>query len=432
MRFKASKYTAENIKKNSIPQIVFHWFILFGFIFELPIWGFITSRRLCTVYAICILFIKSKATKRVLQLFKKSNLLYAAILFAFCSSICAINNIGLERIETNIYYEVHYFLFQILYIVVWGIFCVVEFKDVMYFAKIFVSIMIFQSLIAYIALVNKPFRMFVYNNLYFSATDFSSMIEWGTRVVGIDLAGSLGSVILFTGCAVLLYVRLTERISVNQFIISYMIILVASFFIGRTGFYLSLAFLLLYFFLEKNFIKKMVSFVVIGILAIIVLQALLSQVSPDIAKLLVSWATELFNANTRFDTFDAIAEMEVPKFSQEMIFGTNVYRGRTPLGQIMDSDSGYAKLYCSIGVIGAICYYLSYVILFFSIKIKRKKVIKWFFMALIAVAFVIEYKEPYFHKYIYAFSTMTLLLFNAAEESKYGNNKEKEKNFGKI
>lgn len=401
-----------------IIMFCFHWFLMFGFLFEFPMFGPITSRRLCLVYAICILLVKSKATKRVFRSLNQRCILCAIYLLLFCSCICVINYIGVDRIETNSYYEVHYFFYQIVYILLWAIFCVIEFKDIQYFSKIYISIMILQSIVTYIAALNSSFRLFIYDNFYFGDARFESTIQWGTRVMGISLYGSLGSIILFTGCALLMYLRLTRKLSMNKFVVGYLAILMAAFFIGRTGFYLALAFLVLYFLLEQDFIKKFVTFTAIGILAIVVLQGMLSQISPAIADRILSWAMELFNSETRYDTIDILASMDIPHFSMEMIFGTNVTYGKTPMGQEMRSDSGYAKLYCAIGIVGAICYYASYLNIFLSTRMKGSRSIKLFLIALIAVAFVIEYKEPYFQKYIYAFWVFVILLFNSKKEDK--------------
>ena len=401
-----------------IMVFLFHWFLIFGFLFEFPMFGPITSRRLCSLYAICILLIKSKATKRSFKLLKQRNMLCACFLMSFSFCICAINFIGVQRIETNQYFEVYYFFYEIIYILIWAVFCVIEFKDILYFSKIYISIMLLQSVVTYMAVFHEPFRLFIYENFYYGDDRFESTIQWGTRIMGINLYGSIGSIILFTGCALLMYLRLTRKLSMNKFAIGYMAILLASFFIGRTGFYLILAFLVLYFLLERDLIKKFVSFIVAGIGAIVVLQGILLQISPTIANIIFSWAMELFNSETRFNTFEAIALMDVPHFSSEMIFGTNVTLGRTPLGQRMGSDSGYARLYCALGIVGAICYYGAFLSTFLSARIKGSKVIKIFLYALIIVAFVIEYKEPYFLKYNYAFFVLTVLLFNAKEENK--------------
>ncbi|MBQ3559422.1 MAG: hypothetical protein IJA07_07930 [Agathobacter sp.] len=394
----------------------FHWIFLFCFLFEFPMFGFITSRRLCAVYAICTIFIKSKPTKSLFRSLKVTKILLASFLFMFCICICAINYIGIEMVDSNIYYEIQHFFWQIIYIVIGAFFCVVEFRDLQYFSKLYLSIMFLQSVVTYIAVINKPFRLFIYDNFYFGDNRFESTIQWGTRVMGINLHASLGSIILFTGCALLIYLRLTEKISVSKFVIEYMIILLATFFIGRTGFYLELVFLVLYFLVEKNLIKKFVYFVIGGALALFFLQGILSQISPTISNILITWVSELFNSETRFNTIGMLAQMEVPRFSQEMIFGTNVTLGITPLGQKMGSDSGYAKVYCAIGIVGAICYYLSYLNIFLATKMKGNKITKIFLVGLIAVAFVVEYKEPYFQKYVYAFFVFTLLLFNSREE----------------
>ena len=403
------------IRKNITTSIVewcLQFFIIFGFVFEMPLISFFTTRRVSILLMIIYLII-NKGKVRIYTKKINKNVLYASFFcFVICLGITLVNNIGLIRKSGNNYFEAYYIIYEILYILIAGVYVVTSFESLKKFAQIYISIMLIQSFIVYIAAISYPFRQFLYDNFYFEDDRFASTIKWGTRIIGLDLYASLGSIILFSGCVLLVTLALNNSIENALFIVEYIIIMIATMLVGRTGFYFEIILLIVYLILERKITKKIINIFIIGMLSIIGLQFIMSKINPTIAQKLVEWIGEAFNSSTRYDTINTIQSMKVPQFSSSMWFGTNVTLGYLPNGQAMFSDSGYLKMYCALGIIGAIIYYGAFLLLFLSNRvIKLEKRNKIYIYILIVVSFVIEYKEPFFYKYIYAWITYSVLLF---------------------
>ena len=103
------------------------WIIIFGFLFEFPLMGFFTSRRLSLFLAIIVLIMEKK-TLIVIQACRLKYIVFCIIGLVVCMFISIINGIGETRIAANEYFEPRYILYCIGYIIVMSIFVMVVFR----------------------------------------------------------------------------------------------------------------------------------------------------------------------------------------------------------------------------------------------------------------------------------------------------------------
>lgn len=402
----------------SIVKNVYNFVLLFFYVFEMPIVGIITTRRLA-IFLMCVALMGHRHRYTLKLLWNnlyRTRFIFSVIGLLFCMIISMINNIGLIKNSSTVYFEPIYIIYLLLYVIIAAFYVITEFKTIEEFSKLYISIMIFQSIIVYISVVNYTFRMYIYNHFYFDDDRFATSVEWGTRIMGVNLYASTGSLILFTACILLVYLILQKKISNYLFTFLYIVIMGATLFVGRTGFYLEIVTLIAYIFLSKRLSKSIFNLILITILSVLVVRYVLSNINTTIAEMILNWAGELFNANTRYNTLSILRAMEIPKFSSEMIFGTNVTLGRTPGGAYMGSDSGYAKIYCAIGIIGLVIYYMSILGVYRSIPMKKQDIKNRIYLILLVfIAFLIEYKEPYFLRYIYAWAVLIIYLYRIKE-----------------
>lgn len=391
------------------------WLIILGFVFEFPVIGPITSRRLSIIIAMTILGI-SKKTFVVVRKCRLKYVIGPILGLLLCMFISSLNNMGQVKVGSNEYFKPWYIIYCICYIVIMSVFVIVAFKDFYEFCTVYLSIMLFQSFVVYIAAVSKDFRLFIYNHFYYGDDRFEQTILNGSRIIGINLQGALGSIILFSGTIILFYLITRKKISDIMFSLCFFVIFGATFFIGRTGLYLEILFLGYYIFLTSNSKKKIINLLVITILTVFVIQFLLVKVNSDVAEFFLRWAGELFFSDTRRRTFDALRNMSIPPLSHETILGTNIMRGISTSGIVISNDSGYIQLYSALGIVGSLIYYLSFMVLYLIPIIRcRDKKLRNFMFLLLCVMFVIEYKEPFIQKYIYSFVAYTIFLNESFE-----------------
>jgi hypothetical protein len=280
--------------------------------------------------------------------------------------------------------------------------------------------MIFQSIVVFASALNLSFRVFLFNNTLADQyeADMIMAVLNGTRICGIQLMASAGSLMLCTGCVLLVYLIINKRISNGCFFINFGMIALATMLIGRTGFYVEIALMLVYFIGYKS-PKKYISIIAGALVLFLVLVYAASRLDTWVIAYYKRWIGEIFYSERVQQTLDWIGASNIPEFSKEMLFGTNVMKGILPTGFIMQSDSGYARMYCAVGIVGCILYYGSFFIMFTSIawKIKEKKN-KLYYLLCVLFTFAIEYKEPFFMKYFFPFTVLALGMFIVLQERK--------------
>lgn len=391
------------------------WLILFGFVFGVPKISFINGRRVAILIMIAIIITHMNQFKIPLKAVKRQRFFFYISCLFFCFLICVINAISYNDyiVKASGVWKPSYFVNQVLYIPCFAIFCVLEFEDLYTFAKYYISMLMFQSFIILLGTVNKDIRVFIYKYFYYGDnTNFQITSENGTRLMGLGVVGSEGSLILFTGIALLIYMRLKKLIPDRKFALYSIIILCATVFVGRTGLYLEIAAIAVYFVLEKRTKSKYFLFFKIIALSIIILAIALIVIERDRMNYYLQWSMEIFNRETRFHTINIIRDMDIPPLTSEFIFGTNIHAGYTPCGVFIRNDSGYVKTYAAFGIVGAVLYYVSHLCLLTSVRLsKENKSARLFLYFLIVLVFIVEWKEPYIMKYNYSWFLMTVFFF---------------------
>lgn len=400
----------------SILRVVVNTVVLFFALFEFPLAGPLTSRKLAALFCILFLLINFKHLKSMVANCAKGKYFGFVALMLACALIAQWNAIGIFKLSNNVYIEPHYYIWVILYYLVFPLYFTTSYKDIKEFAISYIAIMLLQSVVVFVAAANTPFRLFVYENFSTSDGRFDSTVYWGTRIVGIYLDSSFGSITMSLACILLVYLRLDGKIARTPFVLLYVVVLAATFFVGRTGLYLELIVLLAYLLLERDFSTKISIGICVAVGCLAALSVVLSKVDGEISKLIVNWATELFNEDTRTNTIDVLASMSVPPLSPQMVLGTNVTLGVLPDGSLMTSDSGYARTYSCIGVVGFALYYSSMLLLVKSWIPKSSKPTRYFIALLAIIAFIIEIKEPYFMKYNYMIVIMVIIIFASTRQ----------------
>lgn len=405
---------SDQYRKIQIKSIAL-WLILFGFVFGVPKISFFNGRRLAILIMMAVSITHINEFKIPLKVVRRQRFLfYIAFLFC-CFLICVINAINYKEyiaVASGVW-KPSYFANQILYIPCFAMFCVIEFEDLYTFAKYYISMLMLQSIIILLGTVSKDIRVFIYKYFYYGEnTNFLLTSEKGTRLMGLGIVGSEGSLILFTGIALLIYMRFKRLISDRKFALYSIIILCATVFVGRTGLYLEIAAIVVYFALEKRTKSKYSLFIKIIVLFLMMLMMAFLLVEQEQISYYLRWSMEIFNPETRFDTINIIQNMDIPPLTKEFIFGTNIHAGYAPSGIFIRNDSGYVKTYAAFGIIGAVLYYISHLCLLTSIRFsKEKKRVRLFLYFLTFLVFVVEWKEPYIMKYNYSWFLMTVFFF---------------------
>ena len=100
--------------------------------------------------------------------------------------------------------------------------------------------------------------------------------------------------------------------------------------------------------------------------------------------------------------------MEIPKLSLETIMGTGIRRGVLTSGVIVQNDIGYIQLYVALGLVVSILFYISISKIILSrIKSVHDKALRYILIILFMMSIILEFKEPFFLKYIAVFFIMT-------------------------
>ena len=393
-------------------RVAFLSLVLFLFFFEWNLFSFLTTRRAAIVISLLYLVLSRKTKMRIKSFFffkhtKYSLFLLIPLLFNI------IVNLELEKISTNDYFEPIHFVNLFLYIFVFSLFVIVYVDNPFDFCYAVVLIITIQSIFVYGSLTNYSFRMWLFRNFYNGDNRFDRFVENGSRIMGLALYSSLGSIAMLCGLISLLYLIRKRKINTFLFTFLYAFILIATAFIARTGFYFGIIILVPYLFtFKKGFFAKVFSVSLVGLVAMyLFFNYLSSKVDAGQWNYLLNWMGEIFNSDTRFKTINAVSESPIPPLTIETFFGTGILRGVTDSGIEIANDSGYVEMYASLGLINAILFYSCFILIFVSL-IRSMQKDKVFFTILLVVMFVIEFKEPYIRKYTYTTFLLTLAFLN--------------------
>lgn len=250
------------------------------------------------------------------------------------------------------------------------------------------------------------------NNLVLYNANFDASNN--TRALGfVSVAGAAFSLIQFTGIFSILtylnlnYVKWQLKILLN---ISILIILISTLFIGRTGLFLSILVLLLFFVFNKFSIKK----VILGILSFVLIlqlniEKVLDSITKDIdgynSELFIAWIQSGFRLNN--DLVEGLNEMPIPPLTYQTLIGTGLVVGPNGEGNASGHDTGYIQTYYSMGLIMAFVFYLSYFYYLF-IKVRKDKFNLSYLLLFILV--LVESKEFFIFSYAFPFFVFSYIL----------------------
>lgn len=387
---------------------------MFLFTTELPLFAGLTTRRFAVLVAIIALFIKSKQVRQVWTLMnsKKVRSFFVLILLVACISFIHFLSRNVDNTVAT-YSEPWFFLYIILYVLVFSLFCAVEFQSLKEFAFVLVGVYLFQTLIIIRGLLNPSFRTFIYETFNNSAGDdrFGKTVEEGTRLMGINLAGAAGSIKMSTAAMSLVLLKMTNQIKTLWFWVFYAIIMLGTVFVGRTGILVEMGLLVPMVLSGKGRMGNLFQIVVVGIILISTIMSVLSLLDPVVSEVLWDWMTESFHASDRAAVNEGVLKGGIPPFSMDFILGTGMETGYTLNGITYDTDSGLIRTYMAYGIIGFILYYLAMFKLLTAHKLHfAPKSINVFFKTCVALAFIIEYKEPFMMKYMFPWAILACML----------------------
>ena len=397
---------------------IFNVLVLFGFLFEIPISGSLTSRRASCLVAVIVLVLNRRKLYALMHNLIIKRLQKAICLLLICLFLVLISSSFVYFQDNNSsYLQPWYFVNLFLYVIVFSFFRVTRFKDAREFLLIYVTCFLIQTAVVYYAVINTAFRLLIFNLFYSGDDRFERYVENGTRIMGIALHSSTGSIICSTSIVLLTYCYLKKHIqSILYFTLSILFVSMTMF-IGRTGLLVEILCFVYAVISGKNKNRAIklffASFAVL--ISIYIVLNLISVTDSGGGNYLMEWICSAFTSKGRQDTMDIIVR-KLPPLSYEFIFGTSVMNGRTPDGIRFDTDSGYIMMYASLGIVGSLFYYLAHYNLYLITNIKKRaKVIYHFFWLIILISFVIEYKEPFMFKYIFSYIIMVVTLFENKE-----------------
>ena len=398
-------------------KYIFDFLVLFGFLFQMTpeqIPGF-NSRRISALLAIVVLIFRHKKVMSVWRGLSKSNIKKAIGCLIVCGFLLLISYVskGVSSPQ-NEYFEPWYIIYLVLYVIIFPLFCLVEFNDIKDFAKVYLGIFSVQFVAVVMSAISTPFRLILYELFYYGDDRFDKTVMFGSRIIGIALNSSAGSITCCTCALLLAYLLLKNKIKYIPFLFFYGMVMLTTLFIGRMGVVVEVIILLAVLFMggRKAVGRGFVMMAMLGLFSLLLAKVMTSMDTGN-SDTLEQWMTAVFDEEEREHTLQGInRDSALPEFSSEFILGTGVMTGRTPGGAIVNSDSGYIMILSSLGIVGALFYYAFFFLLYSQHKHKNEeRKVALFFLITILCSFIVEYKEPYMLKYTMPFMIIYLSLF---------------------
>ena len=221
------------------------------------------------------------------------------------------------------------------------------------------------------------------------------------RVSGLGIAGAGGTVYLFCGFLANVYYLMFYGKNIFYYATLF-VILFATMLVGRTGFYLEvILFIYMMIRMPKSSkgkgakIMPYISFAFAVVILVIAVGYVQSNTNVDYEMLGSSYRrlNDIFEG----ETVSEITQMAVPNITiASTFFGTGMEKGLTLDGMNVWNDSGYVQRFLAFGLIPAFLFYFILTKYLFSIN-KRifEKEKRRFWLIVIAMMLVIEYKEAF-------------------------------------
>jgi hypothetical protein len=273
-----------------------------------------------------------------------------------------------------------------------------------------ISVLI-QSLITLGSYIMPSVKIILNNLVLYNAHfDASNNI----RALGfVSVAGAAFSLIQFTGIFSILtylklnYVKWQVKILLN---ISIIIILISTLFIGRTGLFLSIFVLLLFFvFNEFSVLKNFIAILSFVLISQLNFEKVLDSITKDIdgynSELFIAWIRSGFRLNN--DLVEGLNEMPIPPLTYQTLIGTGLVSGPNGEGNASGHDTGYIQTYYSMGLIVAFVFYISY---FYYLFVNARKEKLYVSYLLLFILVLVESKEFFIFSYAFPFFVFSYIL----------------------
>lgn len=383
--------------------------IIFCFLFQFRVGFGLTTTRMAVLYAIFYLLCHNRYVNKFManRFFMLSGIMLAVVFVQIFMNYQFMDLEFLNRQDNILLIYPRYIVYVVLYVYVVAMYYTKRFKTVENFGKAYLGAIFIQIIAIYLAAMSENVRVFLFTNTVtdHNTEDMLEAVKMGSRICGIGMMAAGGSLVLATGCMLLLFLVVQGKLSNKCFLISYGLIAGATMLIGRTGFYFEVIMLLVYLVLYKNPNKY------IGVVALVMLCAgglVVFSLNTGMDWMLSyykKWIGEILNPDMFYNTFKGIlghGQTKYNTFSKNAWIGSNILRGNMPQGGQMVADSGYLRMFNSIGIIGCVMYYGSFLYTFvYLYKRIRERNIKIIYALFILFSFIIEFKEPFMMKYFF-------------------------------
>lgn len=389
---------------------VYYFVILFGFLIELPLtWG-LTTRRVSLVVALFSIAMKRREFKEVISNINLKRYRLFVFLFFICFCISFFHSLSISTRDDGYtkQFELQFYLYIYLYVFVFSLYCKIVFDSIKSFALIWLPIILIEAGSVFLALSNNTINI-LFTMMFASDDRFEISAEHGSRIVGLGIMGAPGSIVLSTGVILLVLLRYKQVINLLLFYTLFVYIFVATLFVGRTGVVIEVV-TLCFGSLLLGRKRDVFGLVFVGIASLAVLIFIFEGMDSSIAAKFQNWMMGSIDSDSRNHTIDGIVGTGIPLLNGfDMIFGSGIMRGNDGHGGFYDLDSGLIMTLIANGIVGFVCYYYALLNLLLLPKLKITSKERYFFLLLISISFIIEFKEPFFLKYFYAWFILAVM-----------------------
>lgn len=391
-------------------------FILFFFVYDVQIKGvptILSSRKWSLVLLIAFSVIHFKdyggIVLRLPNLRNAMGAIYksyiAGIVFVWLYSflIAIING----RMGDS-YVDFKNLVFFLLFSVIAPAFLCSLFRDKEELFSSLILVGMIQATIVYLLFVSASLRELF--DAFFHTDARFGYLSGNIKVLGLGSGGAALSVLLFLSMYSAGFFLINEkRIITSAF--SFIYILGASFFTGRTGFFAGIILLLIIFYKRLGH-KIKASSLMKGLIVIIGLFIAGSVAMRYISgnESLLTKALNLFKhlgiSETLSKTNDSsylyvISKMNFPDVSAELLYGAGYGRGLSATGVNVQNDIGYVQRIFSLGIFVGIIFYIVNLWCYWKLsKCVKSKEYRFYYRILIITIFILELKESFFYYYL--------------------------------
>lgn len=265
------------------------------------------------------------------------------------------------------------------------------------FLHILVFVTIIQSLFIVACLYNEAFAtlMDMTFNFIEEGSDRMQRLRGG-YAGGIGCIAAPGAILYSLGLIACSYLYVNKR--KTSYLLLFAIFSIISSMIARTGLFFVLV-CILYVLKQSNNFKRILSFAIPGIIAIVLIFSFISsRSSSGFLNERYSRYVDLKDNGFRGDFFDGYigaSDTYYPKLSVETFFGTGMLSGKSGRGDVVNVDGGPLRVYSAIGLLLTIFVYLFIIRIMIRVSniiLKRKG--QYLLFTLSVLLLMGDFKEP--------------------------------------